>query len=114
MGRFTDNFSAVDADDLLRPVRNPYELILRCDDGEEIPYHIALAFTQTAFTGWRVWFLCPHCEERCRILYADGFNRVLWCRQCLGLRYRSQQRQTPLPPDIQFLRDAMKDRPSLG
>jgi hypothetical protein len=73
---------------------------------------LSKTFTQTAFNGLRVWFLCPHCKERSRKLYADHFNRALWCRRCLGLLYRSQERQTPLPDDIRFMRDAMRTSPS--
>lgn len=50
--------------------------------------------------GMRLWLLCPLCERRRTTLYLDA--RFLFalrprfaCRECLGLRYRSQRLSTP-------------------
>src|SRR3989442_10097232 len=93
MARLADTFNAIDADDLLRPVRDPAEIALVWKDGARSTCWIALTFTETAFNGRRVWFVCPACKMRRRKLYQDGLYRVLRCRRCLGLRYRSQERR---------------------
>jgi hypothetical protein len=40
------------------------------------------------FGGRRLWFRCPRCEGRCRVLY--GTWRIA-CRRCHRLRYLSQR-----------------------
>ena len=61
-------------------------------DETKSTYQVPVTFTETAFHERRAFFKCPRCERRCRKLYLDGLYRVLACRRCLGLRYRSQQR----------------------
>jgi hypothetical protein len=91
MARLADDLISIDADDLLRPVRNPFQVTLHWTDGTQATRQIPLTFTDTGFKGSRAWFVCPHCKQRRRKLYMDSLKRVLWCRHCLGLRYRSQE-----------------------
>jgi len=53
--------------------------------------HEAIQTTSTPchLGGSRHWFLCPRCNNRCAILYA---NKSYACRKCHGLRY-SVERQ---------------------
>lgn len=53
------------------------------DVDELIPF----TSTATQFGGKRVWFACPSCQKRCRIIYGGCYFR---CRRCHGLRYESQ------------------------
>jgi hypothetical protein len=63
-------------------------LFVRCDDSGQLgKLFVAFTFTPTRFGGWRAWFRCPGCGERCRVLY--GVN-TLRCRNCRGLKYHSQ------------------------
>jgi hypothetical protein len=39
------------------------------------------------FGGRRLWFRCPLCGRRCRVLYV---GRRMGCQVCLRLRYSSQ------------------------
>ena len=50
---------------------------------------IRLNWTDCHLGGSRAWFLCPSpdCGRRVAILY---FRRLFGCRNCLGLRYKSQ------------------------
>jgi hypothetical protein len=61
-------------------------LALRIDNGAVIK----LATTRTHFDGSRWVFLCPGCNRRVRILYADSPSHPFRCRACLDLCYRSQ------------------------
>ena len=54
---------------------------------EEIKATLCFAETKTQFGGRRLWFICPSCGGRCRLLFAW---RWLMCRRCCGLRYSSQ------------------------
>jgi len=56
----------------------------------EQPFTHSVAITRTAcgFGGHRVWFVCPACCARAGTLFAVG--RILACRSCHGLAYRSQ------------------------
>ena len=48
---------------------------------------VHLAWTKTHFGGERVWFVCPGCARRCRVLFGGARFR---CRTCHGVRYGSQ------------------------
>jgi hypothetical protein len=54
---------------------------------EEIKATLCFAETKTQFGGRRLWFICPSCGGRCRVLFAW---RWLMCLRCCGLRYSSQ------------------------
>jgi hypothetical protein len=50
------------------------------------------------FGGGRRWcFLCPSCGQRMEVLYLPAGENEFRCRDCHGLRYRSQER------DLDFL-----------
>jgi hypothetical protein len=49
---------------------------------------IYLESTGMHFGGRRLWFRCPRCDRRCRVLY--GTWRIA-CRRCHRLRYLSQR-----------------------
>jgi|SRR5215470_16982295 len=108
MTRLADQFTSIDADDLLKPISNPSEIAVRWDDGTTSTFRIVVTFTQTSFHGRRAWFLCPRCQRRCRKLYVNGFYKILACRRCLGLRYRSQER---LSKGVRSFLEAMGEQP---
>ena len=56
-------------------------------DGVQVKVLASLTETATPFGGWRLWFRCPSCGRRCRVLYAGS---VVKCRLCYRLRYSSQ------------------------
>jgi hypothetical protein len=63
-------------------------LFVRRDDSDQLgKLFVPYVFTPTKFGGWRTWFRCPGCGQRCRVLY--GSNSLRW-RKCRGLKYRSQ------------------------
>ena len=49
---------------------------------------VYLESTRMYFGGRRLWFRCPRCDRRCRVLF--GTWRIA-CRRCHGLRYCSQR-----------------------
>ena len=59
------------------------------DDEKWVPVtqRVPLGRTPLHFGGQRIWFLCPNCHRRCRILYG-GIR--FHCRKCCGLKYQSQ------------------------
>jgi hypothetical protein len=59
--------------------------------GRHVDATVSLLHTPLHFGGWSVWFCCPSCGRRCRVLY--GSWRIA-CRHCHRLRYLSQ-RETP-------------------
>jgi hypothetical protein len=61
--------------------------VRRDDSGQLGKLFVSYVFTPTKFGGWRAWFRCPGCGQRCRILF--GVN-TLRCRKCRGLKYQSQ------------------------
>jgi len=48
---------------------------------------IGLCRTPCHLGGYRQWFLCPKCYERCGVLYA---LKAYACRKCHGLRYKAE------------------------
>ena len=79
-------------------------------DGAETKEHserIIVNRTRCNFGGSRVWWFCPRCGRRCAILY--GGRRFL-CRNCHGIRYRSQSESKA----ERLLRKAERIRARLG
>ena len=59
------------------------------NDGEKVDVaNVYLESTRVHFGGWRLWFRCPRCDNRCRVLY--GTWRIA-CLRCHRLRYLSQR-----------------------
>ena len=52
---------------------------------------VNLTTTNTQFNGLRLWFLCPHCERRIKILLLNPLTYKAGCRHCLGVIYRDQR-----------------------
>lgn len=55
----------------------------------KVGYLIGIEFTSTGF-GQRPWFLCPVCSRRSGKLYLTYGCKLLICRKCAHLAYRSQ------------------------
>jgi hypothetical protein len=55
-------------------------------DGVET--ELRLAFTRCRFGGERAWLRCPGCLHRRVALFVH--RKAVACRECFGLRYRSQ------------------------
>lgn len=70
---------------------------------------IRLTHTSTGFGGKRVWFLCPHCNRRCGVLYSIPANGFI-CRICSNGRYASEVES----PIDRLYRKARKLRCKLG
>jgi hypothetical protein len=49
---------------------------------------VQLTATSMRFGGKRLWFRCPCCFGRCRVLYVS--SRRTGCWRCQKLRYRTQ------------------------
>ena len=59
------------------------------NDGEKVDVaNVYLESTRMYFGGRRLWFRCPRCDNRCRVLY--GTWRIA-CLRCHRLRYCSQR-----------------------
>ena len=56
------------------------------DTGYDVDEIVRLVRTKPRFGGERVWFACPGCGRRCRVLFGGARFR---CRTCSGLRYGS-------------------------
>jgi hypothetical protein len=70
---------------------------------------IRLTSSAAGFGGKRNWFLCPHCDRRCSILY-DNPARGWVCRICGSGRYASEVES----PIDRLYRKARKLRCRLG
>jgi hypothetical protein len=71
-----------------------------------VKQRVAFAYGAAGF-GQRLWFACPVCGRRCRILY--GGSRFK-CRLCHGARYESQFESS----NWRLVRRAQKIRMRLG
>lgn len=73
---------------------NEYELILKYSataNGSKSNYNygVELDYTACNYGGERIWFICPKCGQRVRILYLK--NNLFRCRSCQDLNYSLQQ-----------------------
>jgi hypothetical protein len=72
-------------------ITDRHALKVHCSRGDDAPVEIATVYlesTRMYFGGRRLWFRCPRCDGRCRVLY--GTWRIA-CRRCHRLRYLSQR-----------------------
>ncbi len=58
---------------------------------ETVRWAVQVTATAPHYGGVRLWWLCPLCRRRCRMLYAPPGSTVLACRFCHGLNYASQR-----------------------
>lgn len=63
------------------------------DSDEWAPREETIQFLETHcnYGGVRKWFACPRCDARVAVLYSQSVDFM--CRQCSGLKYRSQSDQ---------------------
>jgi hypothetical protein len=69
--------------------------------------HSCIYFKSTTcnYGGKRLWFQCPSCLRRCRVLYFNqmgNFPDTFQCRECLNLAYPSQNLNKNLRYAAQF------------
>jgi len=72
-------------------ITDRHALKVHCRRGDDTPVEIATIYlesTRMYFGGRRLWFRCPRCDGRCRVLF--GTWRIA-CRRCHKLRYASQK-----------------------
>lgn len=70
------------------------------DRNFKVSEDIVLQRTEINFGGSRVWFNCPSCGKRCRILY---LTKRVECRTCARLVYPSQYNQFRVPGEAAAL-----------
>lgn len=78
-------------------------------------YSINLLKTPCNYGGFRYWFECPFCGRRVGVLYLYR-ARDFSCRNCLGLAYRSQNKnslermfgETMTYPELEEFRDRIR------
>jgi hypothetical protein len=83
---FTDEVIEIDINDCLR--HDPWRFNGQVRTYAPIsPAYIPITSTRQKY-GYRLWFVCTHCNRRVGKMYAM-WNYIA-CRQCLGLKYRVQ------------------------
>lgn len=83
---FTDEVIEIDVNDCLR--HDPWRFNGQVRTYAPIsPAYIPITSTRQRY-GYRLWFVCTHCNRRVGKMYAVWNN--IACRHCLGLKYRVQ------------------------
>lgn len=52
---------------------------------------IELLKSDIGVNGYRYWFKCPICTKRIGKVYLHPINKLIGCRICLNLEYRSRR-----------------------
>jgi hypothetical protein len=68
-------------------IRMKYNVRKNAGAWQELDYKINLTTTECNFGGVRYWFICPDCNKRVCVLYADIMFK---CRSCLGIVHKSR------------------------
>jgi hypothetical protein len=68
-------------------IRMRYNVRKNAGAWQELDYKISLTTTECNFGGLRYWFICPDCNKRVCVLYADILFK---CRTCLGIVHKSR------------------------
>lgn len=64
-----------------------FPLFLLGLDKQTFEKHCLVDFCATPKGGWKVWLVCHKCHKHRRYLFV--YNNICLCRECLGLKYRS-------------------------
>jgi hypothetical protein len=91
-------------------VRLTYRVRMPRKRWQNLDQEVSLVWDSCRYGGRRPWFLCPHCGQSVAVLYLGGRSISFCCRQCAGLKYRSQDGGTRL----RLMRKAEKIRSRLG
>jgi hypothetical protein len=54
---------------------------------------VRLSQTKVNNGGSRFWLHCPICDRRVTILYFHPYKRIIGCRKCLNLEYKSRMKK---------------------
>lgn len=83
-----ENCQKIDIKDLLKQAKEHLkkELLSLGINAQGIPTTVTTSITGNG--GIRLWFICPICKERKRILYKNLMQSI-GCRTCLKLAYLS-------------------------
>lgn len=80
--------------------------------GHNMDYCISLTRTYPHFGGYRLWFLCPHCQSRAGKLYLAPGHRYYLCRKCADVTYQST-REMSLSEAMAILQTPAEQKMSL-
>jgi hypothetical protein len=72
----------------VEPEQGGVRLTYTVNKKEDFDYLVCVTYTTPNYGGRRLWWLCPTCYRRVRILYCNG---MFVCRQCTGVYYETQQ-----------------------
>jgi hypothetical protein len=85
-----ENCKKVSISDLLGQYRKEFKKIFLRSNFEIFNVKIGFTTSKTFYGGKRFWFKCPLCNGRVGILYKHPLNKLIGCRKCLKLEYRSR------------------------
>lgn len=52
---------------------------------------IELTKSKAGFNGTRYWFKCTQCKNKVGKIYVHPISKIVGCRKCLNLEYRSRR-----------------------
>lgn len=88
MDRSTPYISVKDAVKALPQGQNEGEAIISVGDSGE--QRIKIVCTPSNIKGLMSLFVCPACEHKTRKLFLTDDKNSFLCRQCCGIKYRTQ------------------------
>lgn len=86
-----ENCASISANELLKSFKEEYKRVFLHDKKELLGYELEFTTTKPKFGGERIWFKCPHCNNRVEKLYKHPQKDILGCRKCLNLEYASRR-----------------------
>ncbi|MBD3300246.1 MAG: hypothetical protein GF347_02750 [Candidatus Moranbacteria bacterium] len=87
----TDQCRQIKINDLMKKARKEFKKTFIKSNLNVSNINIEVAESKTGFNGIRYWFACPKCQKRIGVLYKHPLNKIIACRQCLGLKYRKNR-----------------------
>lgn len=81
----------INISDYLRQAKNKLKESIINSRVELDGLEVELVASKTCYNGLRFWFKCPLCNKRAGLLYKHPISRILGCRTCLNLEYRSRR-----------------------
>lgn len=88
---FIENCESVSMTTLLGEANRKLKVALLENELEINGIKSRITTSRTGNGGYRYWFTCPKCDDRCGKLFRSPVNsKLIACRKCLNLKYKSQ------------------------
>ena len=86
-----DHCNSLSINLLIRNLRRQIKEELIIKESVLLNQTVEVVKSKTGFNGLRYWFKCHKCKNKVEKIYVHPISRIIGCRKCLNLEYRSRR-----------------------